>query len=128
MFLAYFILGITHTPSLTGQCCMAPGNCLHSDLERVTRYFAGVELTAPFDVTWRVERAHVTVRWKHQQKNEPSHGYYISVQEVLRGLRLGKPDFVHVKGSVRAASIRGLKPRALYEMKVKRRMHASSYI
>jgi len=69
----------------------------------------------------------VTVRWKHQQKDDPSHGYYISVQEVLRGLRLGKPAFVHVKGSVRAASIRGLKPRALYEIKVKRCMHPHTF-
>ena len=71
-------------------------------------------------MTWIIEKEHVTVKWKHQQKQDPSHGYYISAQEVLRGLRLGKPDFVHVKGDVRAASIRGLKPRALYEIKVKR--------
>ena len=70
-------------------------------------------------MSWSLEKEHVLVKWKHQHKDEPSRGYYVSVQEVQKGFKLGTPNFVHVKEGVRAAIIRGLKPRAVYEIKVK---------
>lgn len=45
--------------------------------------------------------------------------YYVSVQLVnKKGATLGAPHFVHVNGDKRKTQIRGLKPRALYQMKV----------
>lgn len=90
---------------------------------KIYKYFYGCRftgLTAPYDVSWSLEKEHVIVKWKHQHKDEPSRGYYVSVQEVQKGFKLGTPNFVHVKEGMRAAIIRGLKPRAVYEIKVKR--------
>ena len=75
-------------------------------------------LTEPYEVTWRVVRDYVLVKWEHQLEDEPVHGYYVSVQEIQKGLRLGTPDFVHVGSRTYAVDIRGLKPRKIYEMKV----------
>ena len=58
------------------------------------------------------------VKWKHPRGEEPLHGYYVSVQEILKKLRLDAPDFVHVGKSVLSIKIKGLKPAATYEMKV----------
>ena len=65
----------------------------------------------------------VQVKWKHSRemgRQEPTHGYYVTVQEVLKKLRLGAPDFVHVDSNVMSVMIKGLKPDATYEMKVVR--------
>ena len=83
-------------------------------------------MTAPRDVTWSIVKEHVTVRWRHQHKNEPLRYYFVSVREVLKGRKLNTPKFVRVKRGVRVASIRGLKPRSLYEIKVKT-LHDSHY-
>ena len=69
-------------------------------------------------MTWRVIRDRVSVKWEHQLEDEPVHGYYVSVQEVQKGLKLGTPDFVHVESGTHAVNIRGLKPKRIYEMKV----------
>lgn len=71
-------------------------------------------------MSWSLEKEHVIVKWKYRHKDEPSRGFYISVQVVQKGFKLGTPNFVHVKEGVRTATIRGLKPRAVYEIKVKR--------
>lgn len=57
------------------------------------------------------------VKWNHPRE-EPIHGYYVSVQEILKKFRLDAPDFVHVEKNVLSVKIRGLKPAAIYEMKV----------
>lgn len=75
-------------------------------------------LTAPYGVNWRVNQDYVEVNWKHKLGNEPSHGYYISVQRVLQGMKLGAPNFVHVNSGTRTVTIRGLQPGTYYEMKV----------
>ena len=77
-------------------------------------------LTAPYSVTARIKKDTIIVTWKHTVKDEPIHGYYISVQEVSKDLKLGAPDFVHVKKDVRTVAIRGAKPKAVYEMKVRK--------
>ena len=71
-------------------------------------------------MSWSLEKEHVIVKWKYRHKDEPSRGFYVSVQVVQKGFKLGTPNFVYVKEGVRAATIRGLKPRAVYEIKVKR--------
>ena len=75
-------------------------------------------LTAPYEVTGRVKKDYVFVKWEHQLEDEPVHGYYVSVQEIQQGLRLGTPDFVHVRSGTHAVDIRGLKPKSIYEIKV----------
>ncbi len=69
-------------------------------------------------MTYSIYTDSIEVRWRHSVRDEPSHGYYISVQEIRAGLKLAKPDFVHVEEGARSATIRGLKPYALYEIKV----------
>lgn len=81
-------------------------------------------VSAPYGLTYTVYTDSVEVRWRHSLGlDEPSHGYYVSVQEIQTGLKLGRPEFVHVDAGARSVTMRGLKPYALYEMKV-----ASMYI
>ena len=58
------------------------------------------------------------IQWSYSSTQEPVDGYYVSVQEVLNKKRLGSPDFVHIEPDVHTAEIQGLKPDAVYEMKV----------
>lgn len=62
---------------------------------------------------------HVLVKWEYEDDGDPVNGYYVAVQLVnKKGATLGPPHFVHVDGDKRKTHIRGLKPRALYQMKV----------
>ena len=62
------------------------------------------------------------VKWKHphgQDGEEPTHGYYLTIQEILKKLKLDAPDFVHVERNVMSVRIRGLKPASTYEIKAR---------
>ena len=79
-------------------------------------------LSAPSGVTCSVQGDSVQVKWKHphgQDGEEPTHGYYVTVQEILKKLRLDAPDFVHVERNVMSVRIRGLKPASTYEIKAR---------
>lgn len=75
-------------------------------------------LSAPSSVSFSIQGDSVLVKWKHLRGEEPTHGYYVIVQEILERLRLDAPDFVHVDRNVMSVKIKGLKPAAAYEMKV----------
>ena len=75
-------------------------------------------LSAPSEVSYSIEGDSVLVKWKHSHGEEPLHGYYVAVQEILKKLRLDAPDFVHVGRNVLSVKIKGLKPAATYEIKV----------
>ena len=69
-------------------------------------------------MSYSIEGDSVLVKWKHSHGEEPAHGYYVAVQEILKKLRLDAPDFVHVGRNVLSVKIKGLKPAATYEIKV----------
>ena len=75
-------------------------------------------LSAPSSVSFSIQGDSVLVKWKHPRGEEPTHGYYVIVQEIQKKLRLDAPDFVHVDRNVMSVKIKGLKPAAAYEMKV----------
>ena len=69
-------------------------------------------------MSYRIQGDSVQVKWKHPHGEEPVHGYYVVVQEILKKLKLDAPDFVHVGRYVQSVNIKGLKPAATYEAKV----------
>lgn len=78
-------------------------------------------LSPPSGVAASIQGDSVLVKWKQtvlQDGDKPTHGYYVTVQEILKKLILGAPDFVHVERNVMSARIRGLKPATAYEIKV----------
>lgn len=83
-------------------------------------------LCPPYAVNHSIVGDYVLIKWKHSHSKEPLHGYYVSVQEVLNKKRLGSPDFVYVEQDVHSTRIQGLKPDAVYEMKVQQNEEYSS--
>lgn len=75
-------------------------------------------LCAPQQLKYSIEGDHVLVKWKPCHTKVPIRGYYVSVQEKLNKRQLGSPDFVHVEQNTHSAEILGLKPDAVYEIKV----------
>lgn len=83
--------------------------------------FASPVLSAPTKVRYSIEGDSVLVKWKHPHgagDEQPAHGYYVVVQEILKKTRLDAPDFVHVEKNALSVNIKGLKPKTVYEMKV----------
>ena len=61
----------------------------------------------------------MVVKWSHEEDEEPVNGFYVAVQLMGRnGAQLGVPKFVHIDGEKREVEIRGVKPRAQYQMTV----------
>ena len=76
-------------------------------------------MTAPQDVSAKIEKDILKIFWDHVELDESFQGYYIIVKDI--GLSQNEsPEYVHVSSSSRCAKIIGLRPGTSYQIKVNR--------
>lgn len=86
--------------------------------DRTQQKTAENTIDKPNIISWELDGHYVIVNWQHSDANHSTHGYYVSLCQLVNSECTG-PDFVNFGKSVRSGKIVGLAPEALYQVEVR---------